>query len=184
MPATRPHVERDAKATEILDAAEPLLLRDGYEATTMAAIARAAGVSPNAVYWYFPGKDELLAAVLRRRHERAFARHDERGPISMAERAQDALREIDELCNITVAVHERAKHSPALAQVHEEFHADLERRGREGFEAGGLDPEQARLATASLIAMVEGIHLHDGECDSARRDELVMWAIARFLDAA
>ena len=184
MPATRPHVERDAKAAEILDAAEPMLLRDGYEATTMAAIARAAGVSPNAVYWYFPGKDELLAAVLRRRHERALARADERGEASMAERAQEALRQIDELGNLGVTIHERAKHSPVLAEVHEQFHAELERRGREGFEAGGLDPEQARLATAALIAMVEGIHLHDEERDPASRDELVMWAIARFLDAA
>lgn len=67
MPSNRQHIDRDAKAAEILDAAESLLLSDGYEATTMAAIARGAGVSNNAVYWYFPGKDELLAAVLRRR---------------------------------------------------------------------------------------------------------------------
>ena len=64
MPANRPHVDRDAKAAEILDAAEVLLLSDGYEAMTMASVARAAGISSNAVYWYFPSKDELLAAVL------------------------------------------------------------------------------------------------------------------------
>ncbi len=57
MPANRPHLNRDAKTAEILDAAESLLLEDGYEATTMSAIARKAGISSNAVYWYFPGKD-------------------------------------------------------------------------------------------------------------------------------
>ncbi len=33
-----------------MDAADELLLRDGYDATTMAASARAAGVASNAVY--------------------------------------------------------------------------------------------------------------------------------------
>jgi hypothetical protein len=107
----------------------------------------------------------------------------------MAERAAHALAELDAIANLAVAVHERARHSPALAEVHEEFHAEMERRARVGFEEAGLAPEQAGLAAKAVIAMVEGIHLHDGEGDCvgrecAERDELVLWAIARFLDGA
>jgi AcrR family transcriptional regulator len=73
MPATRPHLDRDLKRKQILDTAEKLFLRDGFEATAMAAVARRAGIANNAVYWYFPSKDDLLAAVLQRRQERALA---------------------------------------------------------------------------------------------------------------
>jgi TetR/AcrR family transcriptional regulator, regulator of autoinduction and epiphytic fitness len=181
MPATRPHVERDAKVAEILDAAEERLLRDGYEATTMAATPPDAGVSSNAVYWYYPGKDELLAAVMRRRQDRGFARLDERTPAPLPERALAALAALDEVAKVSATVHERARHSHAVAEVHFEFHAGIERRTREAFEAAGLDPEQARLAAGSVIAMVEGIHLHDENRDPASRNELVLWAIERFL---
>ena len=73
MPATRPHLDRDLKRKQILDAADDLFLRDGYDSTAMAAVARGAGVANNAVYWYFPSKDDLLAAVLMRRQEHALA---------------------------------------------------------------------------------------------------------------
>src|ERR1700759_4329169 len=105
MPANRSQVDHDAKAAEILDAAEALLIAGGYEATTMAAVAARAGISSNAVYWYFPGKDELFAAVLRRRRERGFPGLEERG-VPLRERALAALAELDSIANLTAAVHE------------------------------------------------------------------------------
>ena len=181
MPANRPHVDRDAKAAEILDAAESLLLKDGYDSTTMAAIASRAGVSSNAVYWYFPGKDELLAAVLRRRQERGFARLDEAPPAPLEDRALAVLGELDAIANLSAAVHERARHSAAVAEVHEDFHAEIGRRVRLGFEAAGLESRDARLAAAAIIAIVEGVHLHDEDRDSEARDELVLWTLRRLL---
>src|SRR5262245_21352551 len=100
MPANRTHLDRDAKAAEIVEAAEALLLRDGYETTTMGAIARRAGVSSNSVYWYFPGKDELLAAVLRRRQEQALARFDASSGAPLLELAPAALAELDAAANL------------------------------------------------------------------------------------
>jgi AcrR family transcriptional regulator len=185
MPANRPHLDRDAKAAQIVDAAEGLLLQDGFEATTMAAIARGAGVSSNAVYWYFPSKDDVLAAVMRRRQDRAMARADAETDVSLAERARAALAELDEVANLSVAVHERAKHSPAVAAVHEYFHAAVDERLRGVFEAAGLAESDAKMATAATVAIVEGVHLHDAPRDPAARDELVLWALRRFAgDAA
>lgn len=49
-----------ATAGRILDAAERLFTEDGYGPTTMAGIARAAGVSKQTVYNTFGSKAELL----------------------------------------------------------------------------------------------------------------------------
>lgn len=54
--------ERKAKKTRkrIFDEALELFKRDGYEQTTMEAIAEAAEVSPSTLYRYFPSKDLVL----------------------------------------------------------------------------------------------------------------------------
>lgn len=178
MPSNRQHIDRDAKAAEILDAAESLLLSDGYEATTMAAIARGAGVSNNAVYWYFPGKDELLAAVLRRRQEQAFA---DVLPGPLPSRVLKALAELDSVANLTAPVHERAKYSAAVAEVHESFHSAIDERLRSSFRAAGLSDSDARMAAEATVSIIEGLHLHNASRDPASRDQLVLWALQRFI---
>ncbi|MGV0848628.1 TetR/AcrR family transcriptional regulator [Mycolicibacterium phlei] len=44
--------------------ARDLFVTKGYRGTSVADVARAAGVAGNAVHWYFPTKDDLFAAVL------------------------------------------------------------------------------------------------------------------------
>lgn len=60
-----PRRQQQAAATRqaILEAAERLFLRDGYQATTMEAIANEAGVSLKTVYLPFSTKSGLLRAV-------------------------------------------------------------------------------------------------------------------------
>jgi TetR/AcrR family transcriptional regulator, cholesterol catabolism regulator len=181
MPANRRHVDREAKAAEVLDAAESLFLRDGYEATTMASIARTAGISSNAVYWYFPSKDELLAAFLRRRQDVAFDRLKAGRTGSLQEQAMAVLAELDSIANLTAVVHERAEHSVAVAEVHEAFHAGIDAGLRQGFETAGLTEQDARMASAALIAMVEGLHLHSPSRDASARNELILWALQNFV---
>ncbi len=50
----------------ILDAAEGLLARRGFEETKMSAVAEAAGVATGTVYNYFTGQEELFEAVMER----------------------------------------------------------------------------------------------------------------------
>jgi AcrR family transcriptional regulator len=63
-----PRRKEQAEATrkEILDAAERLFLRDGYVATSMAAIAKEAGVALKTVYLAFESKAGLLRALWHR----------------------------------------------------------------------------------------------------------------------
>lgn len=62
----RARTEEDARLRrkQILRAAETLMARNGFHATSMQTVAREAGVSVGLIYQYFEGKDDLLLAVL------------------------------------------------------------------------------------------------------------------------
>lgn len=51
---------RQRSREEIAEAARRVLLRDGVSATTLDAIAREAGLTKAALYYYYPSKDALL----------------------------------------------------------------------------------------------------------------------------
>src|SRR5947209_14463294 len=51
------------KHQAIVDAARELFTTEGYEATTIADVARKAGVAVGTVYLYFKNKNDLLFAV-------------------------------------------------------------------------------------------------------------------------
>lgn len=53
---------RDARRTEIVNAAQDLFSRKGYHGTTIPDIARAAGISTGLIYYIFPGKEDILLA--------------------------------------------------------------------------------------------------------------------------
>lgn len=64
----RPKFRRRAehRPDEILDAALSLFVEQGYAHTTVAQIAKAAGVSKGAVYLYFPSKQAVLEGLVQR----------------------------------------------------------------------------------------------------------------------
>jgi AcrR family transcriptional regulator len=51
------------RRSEILEPAVPLFERDGFAAVTNGMIAEAVGLVPSALYRYFPGKADILAAA-------------------------------------------------------------------------------------------------------------------------
>ncbi|MEC3919378.1 TetR/AcrR family transcriptional regulator [Nocardia sp. CDC160] len=55
-----------ARREQILDAARDLIVRDGFAAASMHAIARAAGLTRPALYAEFGDRDELFAALIDR----------------------------------------------------------------------------------------------------------------------
>ncbi|HVV37270.1 MAG TPA: helix-turn-helix domain-containing protein [Acidimicrobiales bacterium] len=68
----------DSKTREaLLDAAERLLLDDGYAAVTSRRVAAAAGLKPQLVHYYFRTMDDLFVEVLRRNADASLA-HAER----------------------------------------------------------------------------------------------------------
>jgi AcrR family transcriptional regulator len=61
-----PRGRADADGGRVLDAATDLLLRYGYDRTTLDDVARTAGVSKSTVYQRWGGREALFVAVLRR----------------------------------------------------------------------------------------------------------------------
>ena len=63
--------ERAARTREeILEAAIKLFARRGILATTMAELAKAIRMTPGALYWHFPTKEDLLLAAIEELHQR------------------------------------------------------------------------------------------------------------------
>jgi len=56
--------DNDEREAHILRAATVVIIRQGYDKTTMSDIADEAGVSRGTVYLYFKGKEELFEALL------------------------------------------------------------------------------------------------------------------------
>ena len=69
MPATPRHTSRarvEAKESSILDAAEKIFARVGFDGAKVSEIARAASVAEGTVYLYYKNKQDLLAGVVGR----------------------------------------------------------------------------------------------------------------------
>ncbi len=64
------HLGPERRRPFVLDAAYDLFIENGFEGTSMDAIAAAAGVSKPVVYDCFRSKDELFTAMLDREEER------------------------------------------------------------------------------------------------------------------
>ena len=63
--------ERAARTlSDILEAAITLFARRGILATTMSELAKAIKMTPGALYWHFPTKEDLLLAAIEALHER------------------------------------------------------------------------------------------------------------------
>lgn len=58
----------------LLDAAEQIMLEDGYAAVSSRRLGARAGVNPALVYYYFGNMDNLFVALFRRGSERSYQR--------------------------------------------------------------------------------------------------------------
>jgi AcrR family transcriptional regulator len=129
-----PHRREQAAATrrKVIAAAQPLFLEHGYAGTTMAAIAREAGVVVETVYRSFGSKAALFAAVV----EAALAGGVERAEVPVEERPAIAA---------IIAEADPAKQVALYAATQPGIH----RRGgpllRAVRDAAAVDPEVARV---------------------------------------
>ena len=73
-PTPRRSRRKDARPSELLDAAYELFVEHGYAATRVEAVAQRAGVSKGTLFLYFTSKEELFKAVI---HETLAGRFDE-----------------------------------------------------------------------------------------------------------
>jgi AcrR family transcriptional regulator len=63
----RPRASTEEKRQRILDAAEEIMLKEGYAAVSSRSVATAVGIQAPLVHYYFATIDDLFVAVLQRR---------------------------------------------------------------------------------------------------------------------
>ena len=158
---------RDEKRAELVAAAAALFLEHGYEKTSIGKIAKAAGVAPNTIYWYFEDKDALLVATADGFVQDALADYPavaDRPLVDQMEWLVDRLRPFKALVS---TIHERASQSAHVAEWHTGFHAAVEQL----LEAQLPAPLDAatRDADVTIVAFtLEGIVTHDVGAEASR----------------
>jgi TetR/AcrR family transcriptional repressor of mexAB-oprM operon len=154
VPRNRQEVPRQERVDSLLVVAEEQFLARGFAATSVAEIARAAGIEPGSVYWYFRSKDHAFAAVLNRLLDREVDRLAALDS-DPADRLFAALDSVESRRSLHPCVAERAPHAPAIFEYHERLHAWL----HELALAAVADrvPRPARgLAAETIVATIEG----------------------------
>jgi AcrR family transcriptional regulator len=88
--------KRPSARERLLAAADELFYRDGVHSTGIDAVIEKAGVAKGSLYYIFGGKDELVAAYLRGRHE-AFRQSVEAAQAGIDDPAEKILALFDAL---------------------------------------------------------------------------------------
>jgi AcrR family transcriptional regulator len=155
VPRTRSELERDTKVDEIVEAAERRLRGGGYEALSVAAIARELGLAQNAIYWYFPSKDHLFVAALERILREIAARKPRREEAGPIERILWFTDQFQVLSDLRGAMNDRTRDSRVVADFVEELDALLSRMLSNALR-DHVRAEELPVAVETFRATVEG----------------------------
>lgn len=151
----------------ILDAAEELFARHGFDATSVDEIAARAGLTVGALYRHFSAKGELLLDVVRRaltslpiaRHMRGDSGRADLLPEMVALYMAPASRR---LRRIVIELHTAASRDRRVGKLLREFSermaADTRARIESGRARGTLEPaHDADLSARLLMVLIAGL---------------------------
>lgn len=164
--------EKALRRQAILAAAKDVFAAEGYHGTTMAQVARAAGLSYGSVYWYFDGKDSLFDALMDEEEQALRAaivdaatgapgddvaellRRAVRGTFEFFEADRAAVKLLFRDAYALGSRFERHLHG-----VYEGFIEDLQGVLAAGVASGALADVPPRLAAFSVAALVSQLAL-------------------------
>jgi TetR/AcrR family transcriptional regulator len=185
--------EDSASRTALLDAAQHLLLEEGYAAVTSRRVGARAGLKPQLVHYYFRTMDDLFLALVRRgaeqnleRQARALASpHPLRAlwEFSSDPAGTTLMVELFALANHRKAIRaELAAYAGRFRRLQSEALARI--LERHGVDADAFPPAAMAVlmtAVAQILVMEEALGLTDGH---AEMRALVERYLARDEDAA
>ena len=151
---------------QVLALCATLFAENGYRATSLEVVGRDLGVTQQALYYHFDGKDDILVALYERlqgRFERAVdAAVQLAGETLFAAMVRAHIGvAVDNVSLVAVMLHER----PESTRVHG-VHADVRRREYAqrfveayalGATAGTLLPLEPWLAVGTVIGAINGV---------------------------
>jgi AcrR family transcriptional regulator len=154
----RPRAATAGKRTRILDAAEQIMLKDGYAAVTSRRVEAEAGIK---LHYHFGSIDDLFVAVFRRRAERSVERMREALTSAEPLRAWWALASDPRGTALLVELTAAANHRAMLQAEVAELARDVRRMEMDTLAAilddYGID--QRELPPALVAAAVQGLAL-------------------------
>jgi AcrR family transcriptional regulator len=142
-----PSVRTGLSHERIVTAALAVIAVDGTDGLTMSALAKHLGVGTMTLYWYFPKKDDLFAAVASRVHQSLAAEDDE----------ADSLEWDASLFSYFTNLRRRLLQTPSLAPL-------LVSYGRLATSQDNARPILERLEAQLESMVASGIPLRDAMC--------------------
>lgn len=174
----------------ILEAAAQVIEQHGIGAFNTNAVAERAGVSIGSLYQYFPGKDALVIALMRREKERfgqdaaaALDAHDGRAAlvhlVGAAVRHQFERPELARLLDVEEARPEAEREVKKASNYRELLRATLDRPDL----PQQPDPEVATDHLAAMVRLLVDDAGARGESDTARLERRLLGAMLGYLNA-
>jgi AcrR family transcriptional regulator len=163
----------EVRREQILNAAIACFAHCGFHQTTMADIAREAGVSPGAIYRYFASKEDIIEASAEARRRARIARFQEARQAStglqalqtLMDRYVERMDQRETLLLLTVQLYgealSNARVRTSVRAMWNDVQVRLEDVVRSAQARGDIDGTLDPRATALLLmAVTEGLNLH------------------------
>lgn len=142
-----------------MDAAQHLMLDDGYAAVTARRVAARAGVSPQLVHYYFTSMDDLFVAVVRRGEAQSLARLEQAFGSSRPLHALWAISSDPRATALSTELLSLARHrkdvARAVADSAERFRLAQEEFVAAALARAGIDP--ATLPAGAALVFLAGV---------------------------
>ena len=165
MRAATNQVEKNNKYHQILEAAVKVFSRQGFHQSTVAQIAKEAGVADGTIYLYFKGKDDILVQFFSFRTKQVFESFRE--AVDGAETSTDKLRN---LVRRHLAEFQRDKDGAVVYQV-------------ETHQNSRLAEAQIREMSKMYRDLISEI-IEQGQQEGAIRKDLYVGLVKRFIIGA
>lgn len=169
MPRNRRPIDRAEKRDEIVAAATGLFTDVGYDDSSMAKVAAAAGVTPTTIYWYFADKDALLVAVVDHLLREALLEAAPLFDAPVVDQLLWAVERLERYSKLVTVVHARCAISPAIDAWHNEFHSLMDTLLANGLSQAGARSEDLEAMTRMSVFVVEGLLTHPLELEERRQ---------------
>jgi len=189
------HLLKDQRVLQILEAAAELFGKQGFDRTSVDEIARKAGLSKGAIYWYFPSKERILVALAEQ-----YESEDQQAVVGMAGeeqmggkalwkahrhlfamRAQNPLSDqlLHELISMSVKYPEIGE---ALDRNHQRWCEVITELLDGGIEGGHFQQFDTRLLSEAVAMLYRGSCTMKYE-DPQRAVEVIEYATKLFYNA-
>lgn len=189
--------DKERRRRELLAAAKSLFAERGFQATTIADVARQAGVSYGVVYWYFDSKDDLFHALMA--DEEAHLRERIAEALAAAPPDASLRRALRDAVRATFEYFDEDRSSAALLfrdsltlsddferhlfGIYGRFTDELESGLRTAQDAGGVRPAPSRLVAFSAAAIIGQMALRRLSTDDGlTADEAAAFTVDLLLD--